>query len=320
MRYRKLGRTGMKVSEVSLGTWSFASGAYGDVAEKDALDAISGAIELGINFFDTAPLYGNAEQDGISEIILGKGLQGRRDDVLISTKFGRNPTEGCLPNFHAQRARESVEASLRRLRTDRLDVLFFHSPFSADEIHDDVWEALAALKKDGKVRAVGHSISMFQNTQGMARDWASDRKIDVIQVVLSLLNRESAPLIADIGGEGGVGVVAREALANGFLSGTVTRDTVFPPNNLNSRYRRDEVAERVDYVDQYRYLVRGDVRSMPQAALRWVLDHPHVSTVLTGARNQAELADCVAASDAAGFTAAELRKAEALHSGDYSAA
>jgi len=320
MKYRTLGRTGIEVGEVGLGTWSFASGAYGDVEERDALRAIDGALDLGINLFDTAPLYGNAEQDGVSEIILGKGLRGKRDKALISTKFGRNPTEGCAPNFHAQRARRSVEDSLRRLQTDRIDVLFFHSPFSPDEIHDDVWEALAALKQEGKVRAVGHSISMFGATQGMARAWAVDRKIDVMQVVYSLLNRESAQLIADIGGDDGVGVVARESLANGFLSGKVTKDTVFPSNNLNSRYSREEVAERVDYVEQYRYLVRGEVGTMPQAALRWVLDNPNVSTVLTGARNQAEMADCVAASDAAGFTTEELNQADALHTKDYAAA
>lgn len=320
MQYRKLGRTGFEVSEIGLGTWAFASGAYGDVDTADALHAIDAAIDLGVNFFDTAPLYGNAKEDGVSETILGKGLAGKRDKVLVSTKFGRNPTEGCAPNFHATRARESVDASLQRMGTDRIDVLFFHSPFSPEEIHDDVWEALADLKQAGKVRAVGHSISMFQDTQGMARDWAAERKIDVIQVVLSLMNRESAQLIADIGGKDGAGVVARESLANGFLSGAVTRDTVFPENNLNSRYTREEIAERVDYVDQYRYLLRDEVKTMPQAALRWVLDNPHVSLVLTGARNQAELADCAAASDAPGFSAGELAKADALHTTDYSAA
>ena len=319
MKYRKLGRTGFDVSEIGLGTWAFASGAYGDVEESDAIKSIHEAIDMGISFFDTAPLYGHADQDGVSEIILGKGLESRRENVILSTKFGRNPSDGCAPNFHAERAKTSVEDSLKRLKTDHLDVLFFHSPFSPDEIHDDVWEALSALKSEGKVRAVGHSISMFQDTESMARDWAAERKIDVIQVVYSLMNRESYQLILDLGAQG-IGVVARESLGNGFLSGSVTKDTVFPVNNLNSRYSREEIAERVAYVEQYRYLIRGEIHSMPQAALRWVLDNPLVSVVLTGARNTEELRDCAAASDATSFSSSELDKANVLHTKDYPAA
>lgn len=139
MNQRPLGQTGLTVSEVGLGTWAFASGAYGTVSDADAQQTIHAALDSGITVFDTAPLYGNAERDGISEEILGRGLSERRDGVLISTKFGRNSTQRASPNFHAQRARESVEASLKRLNTDRIDILFFHSPFSPDDIHDDVW-------------------------------------------------------------------------------------------------------------------------------------------------------------------------------------
>ena len=183
MKYRTLGRSGLRCSEIGLGTWAFASLVYGKVKEQEAQDAIRAAVDNGINFFDTAPLYGSKEEDGIAETILGQGLKGIREKVLISSKFGRNPTENNAPNFHAQRVQESVESSLWRLKTDYLDVLFFHSPFSPEEIHDDVWEALEKLKQAGKVKTVGHSISMFKDTEQMAREWAAERKIDVIQVV-----------------------------------------------------------------------------------------------------------------------------------------
>ncbi|MDA0708900.1 MAG: aldo/keto reductase, partial [bacterium] len=231
MRDRPIGRTGIRVSEVGLGTWAFASGAYGSVDEADAQRTIELALDSGITLFDTAPLYGNAERDGISEEILGKGLGANRKRVLISTKFGRCSTRRGTPSFHATGVYESVEASLGRLKTDYLDVLFFHSPFSLEDIHDDVWAALDALKQQGKIRMVGHSISKFEDTQQMARDWAAARKIEVIQVVYSLMNRESARLIGDLG-EQGIGIFARESLANGFLSGTLTRDVQFAANNL----------------------------------------------------------------------------------------
>ena len=286
MKFRDLGRTGIRVSEIGLGTWSFASRAYGDVDRSEAEAVVRTALDGGINLFDTAPLYGSPEADGVSERILGNALGDRRDDVLISTKFGRA--------FTAKGVRSSVEASLGRLSTDRIDILFFHSPFGADEIENDVWDELVELKVSGKVRCVGHSISKFADTQGMAREWFDERKIDVVQVVYSLMNRESTELIRDLGSNG-AGVFARESLANGFLSGTITKSAVFPQNNLNKRYDGDELAERIDCVDSLRFLIRDEVNTMPQAAFRWVLDNSNVSLVLSGARNVAALAAIIVA-------------------------
>ena len=140
---------------------------------------------------------------------------------------------------------------------------------------------------------------MFQDTQEMARDWASDRKIDVIPVVYSLMNRESS---------------------NGFLSGTVTRDTVFANNNLNKRYDRDEVNERVDYIGKLSYLIRDKVKNMAQAALRWVLDNPPVSLVLSGVKNANELQEAVVASSLQPFSEADHKRANEIHPHDFQAA
>ncbi|MEZ5274774.1 MAG: aldo/keto reductase [Opitutaceae bacterium] len=319
MKTRPLGRTGLQVSEIGLGTWAFNSWIYGQVDNAESVRTIRTALDLGITFFDTAPLYGVGKEDGVAEKVLGQGLGADRDRAIISTKFGRNPSmEGT--HFNGRRARESVEESLRRLGTDRLDVLFFHSPFGPHEIDDDVWAVLADLKQAGKIRAVGHSISLFQDTQGMAREWAAERKIDVIQVVLSLMNREALPLIHDLG-QDGVAVVARECLANGFLSGAIGPDTVFPKGSLNARYSREEITERARYADALKQiLVRREITTLPRAALRWALDQEFVSLALTGAKNVAELEDGALASAAAPYTAAELQAAQNLHQRDYSAA
>lgn len=321
MKYRILGRTGLRVSEVGLGTWAFGSPVYGSVGESDATRAIRGALDAGINFFDTAPLYGTPQEDGIAERVLGAALGADRDRVTIATKFGRYPTRGHMNTYYdAAGVTESVEASLRRLGTDRLDVLFFHSPQSREQIHDDIWGALEKLKRDGKVRAVGHSISWFAETRQAARDWAAERKIDVIQIVYSLMNRETEGFIADVAKQG-VGIVARESLANGFLGGTFTKDIVFPPGSLNSRYSREEIVERVETADRYKaLLVRQDVKTLAQAAMRWVLDNHNVSLVLAGSRKLDEILDCAAASDAAPYSAAELAEARRLHVKEFSAA
>lgn len=319
MNQRTLGRTGLRCSEIGLGTWAFASQIYGDVTASDATEIMEVALDAGINFFDTAPLYGSKEQDGIAETILGQGLAGHRDKVIISTKFGRNPTDGNAPHFHAKRARASVEASLQRLNSDYIDVLFFHSPFSPGDIHDDVWAVLDKLKKEGKIRFVGHSISMFEDTEHMARNWAQERKIDVVQVVYSLMNRQSTQLIEELG-EKGIGIVARECMANGFLSGKIRRDTVFPRGHLNARYPREEIEARVDYIESMDFLIRSPIQNLPQAATRWVLDNPHVSLVLSGAMKANELLDAVHASDAASFSPDEIQRAKRLHERDFQAA
>ncbi|MCK5775157.1 MAG: aldo/keto reductase, partial [Bacteroidales bacterium] len=113
MQYRKLGRTGLEVSEISLGTWAFGNNVYGGIDEKDGIKTIHEGIDLGVNLFDTAPQYGTPQQDGVAEIVLGKALIGKRDKAIISTKFGRNPTikEGAS-QFYKSRIVASVEESL----------------------------------------------------------------------------------------------------------------------------------------------------------------------------------------------------------------
>lgn len=320
MDRRILGRTDLSCSVVGLGTWALAAQIYGDVPEADARRTVHAALDAGINVFDTAPLYGDAQRNGIAETRLGDALGDRRNDVLVFSKFGRYSTDGAAPNFHAARARESVESSLQRLGRDTLDVVFFHSPFGASDIHDDVWDELDRLKAEGKIRFVGHSISKFADTEPMARAWADERRIDVVQVVYSLMNREAAALVADLSAQG-VGIVAREVLANGFLSGAINADTVFPPGSLNARYDRAEVAERAAYADALaRVLVRGDVPNLPAASFRWVLDTPGVTLALSGAKSPRELADAVAAAHAAPFSSAEHAFTVRLHARDFEAA
>ncbi len=302
MEYKILGRTGLEVSSIGLGTWAFGNQVYGGVTEIDGIHTIRHALHQGITLFDTAPQYGTHEQDGVAEIVLGKALKGDRQKTVIQTKFGRNPTiEQGAPQFYKKRIIASVEESLKRLQTDYIDVLFFHSPFSINEIHDDVWEGVDFIIQSGKVRFIGHSISMFKNTEHFALSWSNDGKIDVIQAVLSLMNREANALI-EILSQQNIGIVARECLANGFLSGQVTNETVFPAGTLNSRYSRDEIIERVSQVDKFKFLLGRDITNMAQAAIRAMIDEPGISTVLTGAKNIKELDDAIIAANSQPFS------------------
>jgi len=148
---------------------------------------------------------------------------------------------------------------------------------------------------------------------------SKEDKIDVIQVVLSLMNRESQQLIEELQNYP-IGIFGRECLANGFLSGAIQKDSVFSEGTLNARYTRAEIAERVNQVEAFKFLLHHDISNMPQAALRWVLNQKGISTVLSGAKNIAELQGDVSASDAKPFTAEELRLAKELLKKDFEAA
>lgn len=320
MKKRLLGRTKLECSEIGLGTWALGAGVYGKVELKEACRLIEASLDQGINFFDTAPLYGTSEESGVAESVLGKGLGSRRGEAIISTKFGRTSRRKNPPRFTAEEARSSCEASLRRLGRDWIDVLFFHSPFSPDEIDDGVWEELGRLRDEGKVRSIGHSVSKYPDTCDMSAEWMRQRRIDAIQVVLSPFNREARPLIRTAMEEG-CGVVARECLANGFLSGAITKDTVFPAGTINARHSREEIAERVAYADRLKeLLVGGEVKTLPQASYRWILDQPGVSLALSGAKRVEEMMDSVAASRAPSYGADALRQVEEMHKRDFEAA
>lgn len=320
MKRRVFGKSGLEVSEIGLGTWALGSPVYGKTDSAEAEKLIHEAVDRGIDFFDTAPLYGTKTEDGVAESVLGKALGAHLNDVKIATKFGRTATNVMPGRFTAEEARISCEASLRRLGRDYLDLLFFHSPFLPEEIADDVWEELAALQSEGKIRVLGHSVSMYPDTKDMSADWMRERKVDAIQVVLSPFNRETRPLI-QIAKDEGCGVVARECMANGFLSGAIRKDTVFPEGSLNARYDRDEIASRVDYADRLtEMLVSGEVRTLPQASYRWILDEPGVSLALSGAKRLSELEDCIAASNAPRYAEEVLAESEKAHTRDFAPA
>ncbi|HCR30851.1 MAG TPA: hypothetical protein DIV79_12630 [Opitutae bacterium] len=320
MKLRPLGETGMECSEIGLGTWALGSGVYGEVERNEAHNLISQALDLGINFFDTAPLYGNKNEDGVAEVVLGEGLGIRKDQAIISTKFGRTARKVMPPRFNAVEAKRSCDESLKRLGRDWIDLLFFHSPFEAGEIEDDVWQALAELKEAGKIRFIGHSVSMYDDTKALSEQWMSERKIDAIQVVLSPFNRETRPLV-ETAAKLGRAVVARECMANGFLSGQIRKDTVFPEGSLNARYSREEIAERVEYASALsECLVSGEITSLPQAAYRWTLDQPGVSLALAGARSVDELMDGIRASQAEAYTSETLEASEVIHKKEFSPA
>jgi myo-inositol catabolism protein IolS len=289
MRYRRLGRTGLEVSEVSLGLWAVGGDAWGPVQDEDSLAAMRTAFDSGVNFFDTADVYGR----GHSEELLGRFLAGvPREDVYIATKVGLWRGRQPNPYLDEQMVVEDCEASLRRLGVDYIDIYQDHVWW--DENTEVFTAALKRLKEQGKVRFVGLSANDHDYIRHF--DDAIDG-MDTLQLDYSMLNAEPEDATLPYCQARGIGVIVRGPLAMGKLAGKFTADTQFPEGDI----RRDWVHgdQRAGYLRDLEAVGRlsflADDRSLAQAALAYVLAHPAVSTTIPGAKRPSQVEDNVAA-------------------------
>ena len=315
MRYRELGRTGLRVSEVGVGAWGIGGAmtvgglpnSYGAADDAEAVRMLHWALDQGVNFIDTAPVYGF----GHSEELIGQAIAGRRDRVIIETKVGEHHVDGqqawCFsPDF----VRKALDESLRRLQTDYVDVYLLHLPASGGIGIEEALEAIEAARATGKARAVGASI--YDNQMGV--ELIRSGRCAVIQQVVNLLQPEATWELLPAAAEHGVGVVARQALYRGFLTGNLTRDVAFAgEGDRRVLMSREEIAETFDRIDRFAFLTAGGRRRLIDAAVLYPLAQPAVASVLSGAITQRELAEAVAVMDARPLTDDELSRIAVIH-------
>jgi aryl-alcohol dehydrogenase-like predicted oxidoreductase len=321
MRMNKFGNTGMMVSEYGLGTWAMGGGIYGVADDAESIRTIHRAAELGVNFLDTAPMYGIGDRaDGRAERIVGEAVQNQREKWIIATKFGRHlngndPWWQMIEDYSGAQAIRSVEESLTRMRTDYIDVLFVHSPPSKLFDADDAFAAMVKLKEQGKIRAVGFSFwEKVADTLPQVEPFMRSGVLEAVQVKLSLLVHEALGNLFPVVRETGTAVVAREALAQGFLTDSFGPDGPFAEQDFKAVMARNEVARRLDKANQFRFLVDGTpgTDTLPGAALNWAVSHPEVSSAIPGAKSVAELEQCLAASDAQHFAPDAMKRAREI--------
>ena len=291
MEYRDLGRTGLRVSEIGFGAWAIGGDAWGPVEDADSLAAMERAVELGINFIDTADVYG----DGCSESLVSKVIKGRRDRVILSTKGGlmghhREPEREPVYD-HPEKVVEALEASLRRLETDRVDVYFCHIWWDKHEETEAFIEAFEQLKRAGKVRATGVSTNDIDHIKHFNRDGG----LDVVQLDYSILNREPEREILPYLEEREIGVVVRGPLRMGILTGKFSEETAFPEGDIRKDWPQERwYEESLRKVERLRPLEDG--RTLGQLALRYVLSHEAVSVAIPGAKTPEQVEANAAAS------------------------
>jgi aryl-alcohol dehydrogenase-like predicted oxidoreductase len=315
MHTRTLGRTGRDVSEIGYGAWQIG-GDWGEVDEGAALATLHGAADGGVTFFDTADVYG----DGRSERIVGRLLRERADPAItVATKMGRR-AEQTVENYSPGNFRAWNDRSRENLGVETLDLVQLHCPPTALYYHPEVFHDLDAMVQEGRIGAYGVSVERVEE----ALKAIEYPNVATVQIIFNPFRQRPAALFFAEAARRGVGVIVRVPLASGLLSGRYTRDTTFAGTdhrNYNRHGEAFDVGETfagvpfevgLDAVEELRPLVPPGA-TLAQLALRWILMHPAVSTVIPGARSPEQVQGNVAAGELPGLDDAVMARIESVY-------
>ena len=299
MQYRELGRTGWRVSTISFGAWAIG-GTWGSVDDRESLDALRRAADLGVNFFDTADVYG----DGRSERLLAQLKRERREAIHIATKAGRRLDPHVAEGYNRQNLTAFVERSLQNLETEALDLLQLHCPPTQVYYLPEVFGVLDDLVKQGKVKYYGVSVEKVEE----ALKAIEFPNVQSVQMIFNLFRQRPADLFFDQAKRKRVGILTRLPLSSGMLTGKMTRDTHFAAddhrafNRHGESFDRGETFSGVDFdlglqtVDELRPLVPSGW-TLTQFALRWILMFDAVTCAIPGAKRPAQVEENCRAAD-----------------------
>lgn len=307
MRRRALGTTGIEVTEIGIGTWELSGDVWGGTDDRRSIAALRAGLDAGSNFIDTAADYGGGHVEELIGSMLedGRGHL-RREDVVVSTKvrpengrFAPPPEAAIAGSFRPAWIRASCEASLRRLRTDHIDVLFLHT-WSRAWGHEDEWFAeMGALREEGKIRAIG--ISVPDGGVGDANVPIARGQVDVVQCVHSVFQQEPEVTLFPLARRFGVGVIARSPFSSGVLVQEWHPGMRFPEGDWRGSWPQqadpDWLAEQVRMGEAVKGIIAGSGLDRPTFCLRYALGSPAVSAVIPGSADPDHVRSNMAASD-----------------------
>lgn len=299
MQYREFGRTGWQVSMVSFGAWAIG-GTWGEVDDKESLAALHKAIDLGVNFIDTADVYG----DGRSERLISQVLKARSEEIMVATKAGRRLNPHTASGYNRENLTAFIERSLQNLDVEALDLVQLHCPPTEVYYLPETFDVLDDLVSAGKIRYYGVSVEKVEE----ALKAIEFPNVQSVQIIFNIFRQRPADLFFKLAQEKKVGILARVPLSSGMLTGKMGKQTQFESddhrifNRQGEAFDKGETFSGVDYdlslqaVDELRPLV-PEGWTMAQFALRWILMHEAVSCVIPGAKRPSQAADNVAAAD-----------------------
>lgn len=308
MEYRELGRTGLKVSEISFGTWAIG-GSWGQTDEGESLRALAKAIDEGVNFFDTADVYG----DGRSERLLAKATKGMEDKIHIATKFCRAGDIHDPQTYSYEKVNAWCEASLRRLERETIDLYQIHCPPLAILQDGSVFDVLDRLQREGKVRAYGVSVESVE--EGLL---CLERPgVQALQIIFNIFRQKPIERLLPEAARTKTGLLVRLPLASGLLTGKFQTGTAFEADdhrNFNRNGQQFNVGETfaglpfekgVELSKELAWIARERGGSMTHAALRWILDFPEITCAIPGFKNVRQVEDNLASLGVPPFSEAE---------------
>ncbi|KRE56746.1 aldo/keto reductase [Paenibacillus sp. Soil750] len=321
MKYRQLGDTELRISEVSFGTWAIGGG-WGEANDDESIRGLHRAMEAGVNFFDTADVYGS----GHAEELLAKATKGKEDEVHIATKFCRSGDIHDLATYSEQAVRQFAENSLKRLNRERIDLYQIHCPPLAILKDGSVFEVLEKLKAEGKIRHYGVSVETVE--EGLF--CLTVPGVKALQVIFNLFRQKPADLLFPQANAAGVGILVRLPLASGLLTGKFTTSSTFAADdhrNFNANGDQFNVGETfaglpftkgVDLAQELAWI--GDGRgNMARAAMRWILENPHITCIIPGFKNVKQIEDNLATLEVPAFTSEELVRLKSFYTTDVHA-
>jgi aryl-alcohol dehydrogenase-like predicted oxidoreductase len=315
MNYRDLGRTGWKVSDISFGAWAIG-GTWGSVDDTESLAALHAAIDCGVNFIDTADVYGM----GRSERLIAQLKRERNSEIIVATKAGRRLSPHTADGYNEKNLAGFIDDSLRNLATDCLDLVQLHCPPTECYYRPELFGAMDRLVEAGKLRYYGVSVETVEQ----ALKAIEFPNVQSVQIIFNCFRQRPAELFFDQAKRRRVGILARVPLASGMLSGKFTRDSQFTADDHRQFNRHGEAFDvgetfsGVDYetglevVEEIRRLLPAGV-SMTQFALRWILMHDAVTCAIPGGKRPTQVRENCAASDLPALSEAAMAAVRGIY-------
>ncbi len=324
MRFRTYKNTDLRVSEVGFGLWTISTGWWGQFTEGEAIALMHKAFDLGITLFDAADTYGN----GLSEELIAKAFPKQRDQIVIATKvgydfitFGESRGRGqreILQNFSSDAIVRATDAALKRLRTDRIDLLQLHN-IRMEQIYDDsLWITLETLKASGKIRyygiALGPAIGWLYEGVNCIRE----RNITSVQHIYNMLEQHPGRAMQEAAANADKDTMfmIRVTHSSGMLEGKYTAETTFAPTDHRSHRPRSWLLNGVKKIEQLRFLENSE-RTLGQAALQWLLEDERVASTLPNIYEEAQLREFAQAPECPPLTSDDLKKISELHAENF---
>ena len=299
MKYRTLGRTGLRVSEIGFGAWAIGGTSYGPTKDEESFEALETAWEHGVNFFDTADTYGH----GHSEKLIGKFLKGKRDQTIVATKAGWDFYHGgSKKNFGLDYLRFACDESLKRLQIDTIDLYQLHNPTLEQIEAGELFRLLDELKSAGKIRFYGVSV----HTPREAFAVIQTGKADTVQMIFNLLDQRAIDEVFPEAEKHHIGIIAREPFACGLLTGKYTAQSTFHKMDHRNRWIRERMAADLKKFERFKAEFPLSRITPPRAALEFILSYETVSVVIPGVKTKAQVLENLLASEEPTFRAQEL--------------